>query len=61
MLTLSIEDLNIMKNEMYQAYTDVFSNCLNVLKRTIRIKLKAIRFANRNMNIDLLEKRYSAT
>ena len=37
----------MMKNEQYDAYTDVFNNSLNNLRRTIRIKLKAIRYSNK--------------
>ena len=52
MLTLSINDLSMMKNELYEAYTDIFSNSLNNLRRTIRIKLKAIRYSNKFINSD---------
>lgn len=49
MLTLSIVDLNMLKNELYEAYTEVFNNSLSSLRRTIRIKLKAIRYSNKYM------------
>lgn len=52
MLTLTIQDLSMMKNELYEAYTDVFNNSLNLLQRTIRIKLKALRFCQRFMRQD---------
>jgi len=31
MLTLTIQDLSMMKNELYEAYTDAFNNSLNIL------------------------------
>lgn len=39
----------MMKNELYEAYTDVFNNSLNNMRRIIRIKLKAIRYSNKFM------------
>ena len=36
-----------MKNEFYEAYGQLFENSYNMLRRTIRIKLKAIRYTNR--------------
>lgn len=52
MLTLSIHDLNMMKNELYEAYTEVFNNSLSNLRRIIRIKLKAIRYSNKYNQIN---------
>lgn len=34
----------MMKNEFYEAYCQIFENSFNHLRRTIRIKLKAIRY-----------------
>lgn len=50
MLTLSIADLNMMKNEFYEAYGQLFENSYNNLRRTVRIKMKAIRYTNRHLN-----------
>ena len=36
-----------MKNEFYDAYTQLFQNSFNRLRRTIRIKLKAIKYCDR--------------
>lgn len=37
-----------MKNEFYYAYTQLFQNSFNRLRRTIRIKLKAIKYCEKN-------------
>ena len=47
LLTLSVSDLNMMRNEFYEAYGQLFENSYNNLRRTIRIKLKAIRYTNK--------------
>lgn len=49
LLTLSIHDLSIMKNEFREAYTTVFENSFTNLRRTIQVKLKAIRYSNKYM------------
>lgn len=36
-----------MKHEFYDVYTQLFEKSLTILRRTIKIKLKAIRFANK--------------
>lgn len=36
-----------MKNEFYDAYTQLFQNSFNRLRRTIRIKLKAINYCDK--------------
>lgn len=48
LLSLSIQDLNMMKNEFYDAYTELFQNSFNRLRRTIRIKLKAIKYCDKH-------------
>jgi len=47
MLTLSIQDLNTMMIEFFEAYTELFDNSYNTLRRLIRIKLKAIRYSKK--------------
>lgn len=47
LLTLSIHDLNVMKNEFREAYTNLFQNSFTNLRRTIQVKLKAIRYSNK--------------
>ena len=47
LLTLSIQDLDMMKNEFYDAYTVLFQNSFNRLRRTIMIKLKAIKYCDK--------------
>ena len=41
----------MMKNEFYEAYSQLFENSYNNLRRTIRIKLKAIRYCNRHAKV----------
>lgn len=36
-----------MKNEFYDAYTELFQNSFNRLRRTIRIKVKAIKYCEK--------------
>lgn len=47
LLTLSIHDLTLMKNEFREAYTNLFENSFTNLRRTILVKLKAIRYSNK--------------
>ena len=47
LLTLSIHDLNKMKNEFRDAYVNLFENSFSLLRRTVQIKLKAINYANK--------------
>ena len=47
LLTLSIHDLNIMKNEFKEAYNNIFENSFTHLRRTIQVKLKAIKYSNK--------------
>jgi hypothetical protein len=65
LLTLSIHDLNIMKNEFREAYTTVFENSFTNLRRTIQVKLKAIRYSNKYMtrgsNANGMSFRYAGT
>ena len=49
-MTFSLHDLNMMKNEFYEIYTQIFESSLTLLRRTIHLKLKAIRHNNKNMN-----------
>lgn len=42
----------MMKNEFYEAYSQLFENSYNNLRRIIRIKLKAIRYCDRHTNCD---------
>ena len=49
LLTFSIQDLNMMKNEFYEAYTQLFQNSFNRLRRLLRIKLKAIKYCHDNI------------
>lgn len=52
LLTLSIHDLNMMRFEFYEAYQNLFDNTYNRLRRTIRIKLKAVRYCQKYMYLD---------
>lgn len=45
LLTLSIHHLNAMKNEFREAYTQLFENSYTNLRKTIQVKLKAIKFS----------------
>lgn len=47
MLTLSIQDLHMMQNQFYEAYTELFKNSFNQLRRTIKIKLMAIKYCEK--------------
>ena len=49
LLTLSIHDLNIMKNEFREAYTNLFENSFTNLRRIIQVKLRAIKYSNKYM------------
>lgn len=49
MLTLSIQDLSMMKNEFYEIYTQIFENSLTLLKRTMFLKLRAINHVNKSV------------
>ena len=45
-----------MKNEFYEIYTQIFENSMTILRRTIKIKLKAIQFYNQKMKITMQAK-----
>lgn len=47
LLTLAIQDLNVMKNNFREAYINLFENSFTNLRRIIRIKLKAISYSNK--------------
>lgn len=47
LLTLSIHDLNVMKNEFREAYVNLFENSFTNLRRIIQVKLKAINYSNK--------------
>ena len=51
-LTFSINDLNQMKNEFYEIYTELFENSLTILRRMIRIKVRAIQKHQQMTNRD---------
>ena len=46
---LQIQDLNMMKNEFYEVYTQIFEYSLTLLRRTMMIKLKAIKFSEQQL------------
>ena len=54
LLTLSIHDLDVMKNEFREAYMNLFENSFCNLRRTIQVKLKAIRYANKHLKLGTL-------
>lgn len=56
LLTLNITDLDVMKKEFREAYMNLFENSFNNLRRTIQVKLKAIRFINKYMRLDTLDR-----
>ena len=60
MLTLSIHDLNVMKNEFREAYTNLFENSFTNLRRAILVKLKAIRYSNKYLSSFDDEKGYKS-
>lgn len=61
LLTLSIHDLDVMKNEFREAYMNLFENSFCNLRRTIQVKLKAIQYANKFLNVGTEDLFYSNT
>ena len=51
--------IDLMKKEFREAYMNLFQNSFNNLRRTIQVKLKAIRFSNKFMKLDSLEKNFT--
>ena len=55
MLTLSIIDLNRMKYEFKEPYDNLFDCAYTRLQRSLKIKLKAIKYCNDNYDDKGLE------
>ena len=47
LMTLSIHDVDMMKNQFYEAYSELFADSMNHLKRTFKVKIKAIKYYKR--------------